>query len=164
MLWIELTLQSMDWVTDSYSQIAAICNFIAFGALCVCIAYLFITAALGQIWQKPYKGYSAGALLFIIVLLLTHFLLKDSYGIYILLPPVNTLYFTEFMHVIQYLASVGVIVLGTFFCLFGVLRFFDKSYGKACMSCLTWLIILFIIHYYIHDEFGVLIILPPTLW
>lgn len=153
----------LDIFYESYNQLMAIFNYICFAALVVLIAYLFITTAMGQIWAKPYKGYSITAIVSIITLLGLHFSL-EAFGISLLVPPNQTYYFVEFMHFIQYIASISVVIIGTILFLAVVIGKFDGAYNKVAMSALVALILLGIIHWYVEDTFGVLIIFPPTLW
>jgi small basic protein len=85
-------------------------------------------------------------------------------GIPLLVPPIGTLYFTEFMHVIQYFATFAVIILAAVIFGTALLSRLDKSYSKTFMSALLFLIVIVVIHWYIFDNFGIPLIFPPNLW
>ncbi len=152
-----------DLAGDIYSSTMAVVNYICFAALCCCCVIAYLSSAIGQ-FRGSYKGLAVGSVLTIIVLFVTHYILLDNFGIPLLVPPIGTIYFTEFMHIIQYLATFSVIILGALIFATALLSKLDGSYGHAFTSAVMFLIVLIIIHYYINDSFGVPIIFPPNLW
>ena len=156
-------LYIFDLAGDVYSSAMAVVNYICFAALCCCIAIVFVSGAIGQ-FDKYYKHLAVGGILGIVVLVVIHIIILDNLGIPLLVPPIGTIYFTEFMHIIQYLASFAVIILGAVIFVAAFLSKLDHSYGKLFTSALMFLVVLIIIHMYVRDEFGVLIIFPPNLW
>jgi hypothetical protein len=153
----------LDLAGGTYSQIMAVVNFICFGSLCGCAAYVFVAVVLGH-FSNQYKRYAMSALVAFGVLLIIHFTLLEHTGITLLVPPVDTPYFTAFIHVIQYLASISVVVLAAATFLMAVLSRLDKAYHHGFVNGVIYLIILAVIHWYVFDNFGIQIIFPPTLW
>jgi len=152
----------LDIIVDSYSQFMAIINFVCFGSVCICIAYIFVVVALGQL-SYWYKRLAIGAVVTLVVLFSLHFILAD-FGITLLVPPVNTIYFTEFMRIIQYIASVSIVLVATYVFVAAALSRADKRYSQGVVSGMIYLAILVIIHLYILENFGIKIIFPPNLW
>ena len=156
-------LNLLNIIGESYSLAMAVINFACFGSVCVCIGYLFVAAALGM-FDKKYKGIAFSALLWVIIMFVLHFILLETFGIPVLLPPVDTLFFTEFMHVIQYIASFSLVIVTAFIFVMVALSRADKSYNHSVVSALIYLGLLIIIHFYVEDNFGIKIIFPPNLW
>ena len=161
---IGLDYSILDFAGESYSQVMAIVNFVCFGAFIFCATYIFVMAALGQFQAKPYKYFFFSSFLVLIVLLIIHFGLLETYGIPLLVPPVGTPYFTEFIHVMQYVASVAVVILGALVFVTAALTRIDPGFQKGVVSTLSVLVILLVIDYYIQDNFGIKLIFPPNLW
>jgi hypothetical protein len=152
-----------DLAGDIYSSAMAVVNYICFATLCFCCVIVYLASAIGQ-FHGSYKGLAVSGLLSIIVLVVIHIILLDNFGIPLLIPPIGTIYFTDFMHIIQYLASFAVIILGALIFATAFLSKLEGSYGHVFVSALMFLIVLIIIHTYINDEFGIPIIFPPNLW
>jgi hypothetical protein len=150
-------LQLLDVVGDSYSMVLVIVNFSCFGAV---ISLSVIAYCLSVIYRKAPIPW----LLSLIILFVIHFIMLDNLGIPLIVPPVNTPYFTEFMHIMQYIASIAILLLCAIIFITAVLSKLDKFYGRTFMSAFLCLIILVVIHYYIEENFGVLLIFPPNLW
>jgi len=147
---------------DFYEPILAVVNFICFGALLVCCAILFLSVALDQL--TGIKKMTMPALITIIVLFIIHGVLLAEVHIPLLVPPIGTLYFTEFLRIIQYLASITILLLGAYIFLCAAIRQIDAGYGKRFMTGIAFLILLLVVHQYVLDEFGIPIIFPPTMW
>jgi len=156
-------LELCDVIVESYNQILAIVNYICFAAVIICCVYIYCVLVIGQV-ERFYKHLAISALIILIVLVIIHFVMLDSFGIPLIVPPVNTLYFTEFMHVMQYIASVAIIILCAIIFLTAVLSKIDHFYGRTFMSAFLCLIVLLVIHFYIEDMFGIRLIFPPNLW
>jgi hypothetical protein len=153
----------MDIGGDIYSPILATVNFICFGALLVCCLLVYFGVTVDQ-FKNQYKHVTPGALLTLIFLLVLHYILVDSLHIPLLVPPLNTPYFTAFLRVIQYLASIAFVLLLAVLFLLAVVGRFDKRYSEKFTSSFIYWVILVIIHAYLQSEFGILLIFPPTLW
>jgi hypothetical protein len=156
-------LELLDVVGETYSLICAIGNYIAFGSLVLCCLYVFWASTVGQI-SKGYKQAAIVALIWVCVLIGIHVYFSEALGIPIIVPPVESGFFLVFMRVIQYFASIAVILLCAILFIAAVLKNFDGKYGQYLVSALLFLIILIGLHMYILDEFGVAIIFPPNLW
>ncbi len=141
----------------------AIANFVCFGAVCVCAVIIFVMVTLGQ-FNRYHRTIAFSTLLVLISLIVIHIVLVENFGITLLVPPINTLYFTEFIHVIQYLASITVVILAAIVFLMAALSRVDNWYQHGFVSGVAYLILLGIIHWYVLDNFGIPIIFPPTLW
>lgn len=159
-------LYLLDVAGDGYSYALAIMNFIAFGSLCALIAYIFCAAAFGLLTNqaKYARGLFYGSIFMVFILFTLHYLLLENFGIPVLVPPVGTPYFTEFMHVIQYIASISVIAIGAIIFITAALSKVDGFYGKFTVSGIIYLGILLLIHMYVEQETGIKIIFPPNLW
>ncbi|MFX1293374.1 MAG: hypothetical protein ACFFD2_00750 [Promethearchaeota archaeon] len=160
---IMINLIILGFAEDSYNQILAIANFLCFGAVCLCVVAIFIIITVGQFIGK-YKSIALISLFILICLFTIHFILLDLTGIPLLVPPVKTIYFTEFMHILQYIASFAVLILGVIIFTMAALSRLDKGYQHYLISGVISLIILLLIHYYLFESFGIQLIFPPTLW
>jgi len=158
---LELLMHIME--IDLYSPFMAFINYICFCSLVLCCLYVYWAATVGQI-SKGYKQAAIVALLWVCILIGVHVYFTEAFGIPLILPPVNTAFFITFMHVIQYFASIAVILLCAFLFIMAVLKNLDGKYGQHMVSALLFLIILICLHTYVLDEFGVPIIFPPNLW
>ena len=153
-----------DIAQDSYDYVMAIINYVCFGSVCACAVILCIMLIIGQ-WDYWYKRLATGALIALITLFVIHFWLEAEVGIPLIVPPVDTVYFTEFMHVIQYIASISVLILGGYVFACGALKLVDNhQFGRAFMGGIFALGIIIILHGYLLDNFGILLIFPPNLW
>jgi hypothetical protein len=156
-------LYLLDLAGDVYSNVMAVINYICFTALCLCVVIIYIAGVIGQ-FQGNYKSMAGGSIIVLIILIVVHFVMLSNFGIPLLVPPINTPYFTDFMHVIQYLATFAVVILLAVILVMALLSRLDHSYGHAFTSALIFLIVILIIHFYIYNEFGIKIIFPPNLW
>jgi hypothetical protein len=153
----------LDLAGDMYSSLMAIVNYVCFAALCGCCVVVYIAGVIGQL-QHFYKHMAVVAIMIIVVLFVVHYFMLENLGIPLLVPPIGTPYFTDFMHIIQYLATFAVVILGAVIFVTALLSRLDHLYGHAFMSALLFLIVIVIIHYYINDNFGVPLIFPPNMW
>ncbi|MHA1649414.1 MAG: hypothetical protein ACTSYB_04390 [Candidatus Helarchaeota archaeon] len=153
----------LDMVQETYSQVMAIINYICFGAFVLCCVFFYITAVVGQ-FDRYYRHMAVGSLIGIVVLLILHFAFLDWLKIPLIVPPLDTPYFLEFMHVLQYIASLMVVILVAVIFIFAVLRQLDYYYKHAFVSAFIYLIIILTIHWYLEENFGILLIFPPNLW
>jgi small basic protein len=156
-------LYLLNLVGDTYSSVMAVVNYVCFAALCGCCVIIYIAGVVGQ-FHHYYKTMAVGSFLLVVVLCVIHYFLLQNLGIPLLVPPVGSPYFTEFMHVIQYLVTLAVVILGGVIFGTALLSRFDRFYSHAFMSALMFLIVLVGIHYYIFDSFGIPLIFPPNLW
>ncbi len=157
-------LQLFDLAQDSYNQILAIVNYICFGSVCFCVVVLFVAILIARLdWW--YKHIATAALIALITLFVVHFWLLGEVGIPLIVPPVDTIYFTEFMHIIQYIVTITVVVVGAYIFGAAALKLVDEyQFGKAFMSGLFYLILMLFIHGYFEQNFGIKLIFPPNLW
>jgi len=153
----------MNLGTDFYSPIMAVINYVCFVSLVVCCLYVYWAATIGQI-SKGYKQAAVVALLWICILIGLQVYLTSTFGITLIVPPINTPFFTEFMHVIQFLATIAVVLLGAIIFILALLKNLSSEYGKQMVSAIIFLIILISIHSVLVSEFGVPLIFPPNLW
>lgn len=153
----------LDVFSDTYNGILAVVNFVCFAAVILCCVFIYIAGVVGQ-FERYYKHLAVSAIIGLITLFLIHFYMVENLGIPLILPPVGTPYFTEFMHIMQYLASVAVIILGAFLSVMMVLKYIDRYYSRSFMNALLFLIVIVVIHIYLEDTFGVKLIFPPNLW
>ncbi|MHA1130355.1 MAG: hypothetical protein ACTSQI_15145 [Candidatus Helarchaeota archaeon] len=153
----------LDWAGETYSQFMAIVNYICFGAVCVCLVIVFVMITLGQ-FSHYHKTLAISTLTVAILLIMIHWILVNNFGITLLVPPIGTPYFNEFMHVVQYISSIMVVILAAFTFLMAVLSRVDHWYQHGFVSGFAYLILLGLIHWYILDNFGIPLIFPPTLW
>jgi hypothetical protein len=156
-------LETLDIVGESYSSIMAIVNFILFATLCICIAFIFVIWAIGQ-YDGGYKHLAHAAFLVVIGLFIIHYISCTYFGIPLLVPPIETEYFTLFIHVIQYVVTIAFVFLCVAIFIFALISRVDRSYSHAFMSACVAFAILIGIHFYIADQFGVSLIFPPTMW
>ena len=156
-------LELMDIVGESYSVFMAIVNYVIFGVLCILIAFIFVIWAIGQ-YDGGYKHLANAAILVVIGLFVIHYISYTYFGIPLLVPPIQTEYFTTFIHVIQYVVTIAFVFLCVAIFIFALLSRLDRSYGHAFMSATIAWAILIGIAFYISDEFGVQLIFPPTMW
>ena len=155
-------LYLLDLAGDIYSSVMAVVNYICFTAFCACCVIIYVAGAIGQ-FHSYYKSMAIGSFLTVVVLLVAHFSLQN-FGITILVPPIGTPYFTEFMHVIQYLVTIAVVILVIVIFATALLSRLDRYYTSALRSAVIFLIVLICLHYYIYDNFGISLIFPPNLW
>ncbi len=152
-----------DFIADFYNQTWAVVSYIFFGSVVVSCLYIYWAAMVGQI-AKGYKQAAIVALMWVCILIGVHVYLTQAFHMPILVPPIGSPFFTEFMHVIQFLASMAVVFLFGFLCIVMVLKNVAGEYGKHVMSALIFLAILFFLHQFIVGQFGIPLIFPPTLW
>ena len=160
---VDKVLYLLDIAGDVYSATMAVVNYICFAALCGCCVIVYVSGVIGQ-FDRYYKHLAVGGIIAIVLLFVIHYILLDNFGIPLLVPPIGTIYFTEFMHIIQYIATFAVVILGATIFITALLSKLDHFYGHAFTSALLFLIVIIILHYYINDNFGVPLIFPPTLW
>ncbi len=156
-------LYLLDLVQESYSQVMAIINFICFGAFFACCVFFYVAVVIG-IFDYYTKHVATTSLIVIITLLITHFVMLDNLGIPLIVPPIGTIYFTEFIHVMQYIASIAVVVLLACIFLLALLSRFDRRYQHQFVSAFLMLVVIGMLHVYILDNFGIPLIYPPNLW
>lgn len=152
-----------DIANDAFAQFMVIVNYVCFGLLVGACLYIYWAAMIGQV-TKPYKQAAVGAFIGVCVLIGLHSVLVTKFGITLLVPPIGTPYFMDFIRVIQFLASVAVVLLATFIFVAAALKNLAKEYGKHLMSALIFLGILILLHNYVLEETGVPLIFPPNLW
>ena len=115
----------LDVAQDSYNQILAIVNYVCFGSVCFCVVILFIAIVISRLdWW--YRHLVTGALITLIVLFVVHFWLLGEVGIPLIVPPVDTIYFTEFIHVIQYIVTITVVVAAAYVFAAAALKLIDE--------------------------------------
>lgn len=141
----------------------AVINYICFGSLVGCCVYIYWAAMIGQV-SKSYKQLAVGALIYVCILIGVHSVLVTEFGITLLMPPIETPYFIEFIRVIQFLASVAVVLLAAFIFAAAALKNIAKEYGKHAVSALIFLVILIFLHNWVLEQTGVPLIFPPNLW
>lgn len=153
----------LDVVQDTYSAVLATVNFICFAMVMLCAVYIFVIVVMGQ-FSGWYKHLAVGAIATFATLLIVHFYMIDTFGIPLILPPMNTPYFVEFMHIIQFIATIAVLILGAYIFAVATLKNIDRYYGRQMVSAVLCLIILIAIHMYLYDAFGIQLIFPPDMW
>ena len=156
-------LEVVDIVGETYKQVQAIVSYGCFTMVIICCVYLYCVVVIGQV-QRFYKHLAVGLGIVLILLFGIHFYMLETFGIPLIVPPIGTLYFTEFMHVMQFIASIAILLLCGIIFGTAVLSKLDHFYGRTFMSAFLCLIVLVVIHFYIADNFGVLLIFPPNLW
>ena len=125
----------------------------------VCFSWI---AVIGQ-FSKVYRRVAVLLLLGIGVILGLHFLMKGLLQIPRLVPPTGTLYFSEFISIIQYITSFAVILLFGIIAGRALLRILDNQYGKLLVSSFLFLFILLGLNYWMSREFTIpLIYLPDS--
>jgi len=156
-------LYLLDIADETYSSVMAVVNYVCFAALCGCCVVVYFAGVIGQL-QNYYKGIAVGAIIGVIVLLVINYFFIQYLGISLLVPPIGTPYFTDFMHVIQYLASIAVVLLAIVIFATALLSKLDRYYSHTLMSALLFLFVIVGLHFYIYNIFGILLIFPPNLW
>jgi uncharacterized membrane protein YhfC len=117
----------------------------------------------GQI-SKPQKQAAVGALIWVCILIGIHCYLVNAFNIPLLVPPLGTPFFVQFMQVIQYLVTIAVLLLVGFIFIVIGLKMLDKRFETYLMSALMFLGVLIFLHFYILGAFGVPLIFPPAMW
>lgn len=130
-------IEVMDFAGDFYSPFMAVINYVLFCSLMICCLYVYWAAIVGQV-AKGYKQVAVVAFIWVCILIGVHLYLVDAFGITLLVPPVGTPFFTEFMHIIQFFASIAVVLLFAFVCITALLKNFAKEYGKYMVSALLF--------------------------
>ena len=153
----------LDLAEEAYSSIMIVVNFICFGALCLCITFIFVVWTIGQ-YDGAYKHVAHGAFLLVIGLLVIHYITSTYFGIPLVVPPMGTPYFAEFMHIIQYVVTIAFVFLLIALFILGIVSRLDHFYSHPFMSACIAFVILVGLHFYVADQFGVMLIFPPTLW
>ena len=153
----------MDLGTTVYDSVMAVVNYICFASLILCCLYIYLTATIGQI-AKVYKQAAIVAFIWVCILIGVHSYMVTYLGIPLLVPPLGTPYFVDFMHVIQYIMTLAVILLFAFCAIVILLKQLSSEFGKHAFSGLIFLFFLIGLHIYIQAEFGVPLIFPPTMW
>lgn len=138
---------------DLYNPVMAVVNYICFCIFFCCCVMIYVIAEL-----SPKKNKQIALLCIIIlgILLGLHFFLYKGFNISLLVPPLDTFYFTKFFQVIQYITYILVIflVIMTLFLVF--LKFLNKKYERILMKTLIYLIIFLTIYYIIIPKFELL--------
>ena len=153
----------MDLGTEVYNPILAVVNYICFASLILCCLFIYLTATIGQI-AKGYKQAAMVAFIWVCILIGVHSYMVTYFGIPLLVPPLGTPYFIDFMHVIQYITTITVLLLACFFFIVVLLKQFSSEFGKHAFSALIFLFLLIGLHTYVLAEFGVPLVFPPNLW
>ena len=153
----------MDFGTEFYDPFMAVVNCVCFVSLVVCCLYLYWAATVEKV-AKGYKQVAVGALVWICSLIGFHVYLIGAFGISLIVPPLNTPFFTEFMHVIQFLATIALVVLCAIIFIFAAVKNLIREYGHLVVTAIIFLVILVCIHFVLVSEFGVPLIFPPTRW
>jgi len=156
-------LYLLDIAGEMYSSVMAVVNYVCFGAICACCVVVYFAVVIGQ-FQNHYKGVAVGTTIGIVILLVINYFFIKYLGISLLVPPIGTPYFTDFMHVIQYLASIAVVLLAIVIFATALLSKLDRYYSHTLMSAVLFLFVIVGLHFYIYNNFGILIIFPPNLW
>lgn len=153
----------MDLGTVVYDSVLAVVNYICFASLILCCLYIYLAATIGQI-AKVYKQAAVVAFIWVCILIGMHSYSVNYLGIPILVPPIGTPYFEEFLHVVQFIMTLAVLLLFGFFAIMALLKQLSSEFGKHAFSALIFLIFLVGLHVYISAEFGVPLIFPPGMW
>ncbi len=152
-----------DAIGDSYSVIMAIVNYVCFGAFILCCVLFYAVVVIG-LFDRYYKHVAVSTMIIIIILIIIHWIALDNFGIPILVPPLGTPYFIDFMHIMQYIASVSIVLLLAAIFIFAILGRFDYFYQRQFSGAFIYFVILIVLHFYLEDTFGIKLIFPPNLW
>jgi len=152
-----------DALSGFYDSLMEIVSTICFCSLIICCVYIYWAAVVGQI-SKPQKQAAVGALIWVCILIGIHCYLVNAFNIPLLVPPLGTPFFVQFMQVIQYLVTIAVLLLVGFIFIVIGLKMLDKRFETYLMSALMFLGVLIFLHFYILGAFGVPLIFPPAMW
>lgn len=133
-------------------------SFLIFVICFVCFSWITV---IGQ-FSKAYRRVAMFLLLGISVMLGLHFLMKRFLQVPLLVPPTGTLYFNEFICIIQYLTSFAVILLFGIIAGRTLLWLLDNHYGKLLVSSFLFLFILLGLNYWMSREFAIPLIYIPA--
>ena len=153
----------LDFVQDVYSQVMAIVNYVCFGAVCLCFLYIYVAYTIGQ-FNGYYKHGAVGSFVIVVVLFGIHFYMLETFQIPLIVPPLETPYFTDFFRPIQGIASISLIVLLCAIFTLAPLSRVDSYYGRSLVSAIICLIVMIVIHFWLEENFDILLIFPPNLW
>lgn len=132
-------------------------SFLIFVICSVCFSWI---AVIGQ-FSQAYRKVAVSLLLGIGIMLGIHFLMKEFLQLPLLVPPMDTPYFNEFICIIQYIMSFAVILLFGIIAGRALLRILDNHYGKLLVSSFLFLFILLGLNYWTSREFAIPLIYIP---
>jgi hypothetical protein len=134
-------------------------SFLIFVICSVCFSWITV---IGQ-FSKLYRRFTVFLLLGIGIMLGLHFLIKEFLQVPLLVPPTGTLYFNEFICIVQYITSFAAVLLFGIIAGRALLLVLDKHYGKLLISSVLFLFILLGLNYCMFREFAIpLIYLPDS--
>ncbi len=133
-------------------------SFLIFVICFVCFSWITV---IGQ-FSKVYRRVAMLLLLGISVMLGLHFLMKRFLLVPLLVPPTGTLYFNEFICIIQYISSFAVILLFGIIAGRTLLWILDNHYRKLLVSSFLFLFILLGLNYWMSKEFAIPLIYIPA--
>jgi len=136
-------------------------TYISFLIFVICFVCFSWIAVIGQ-FSKAYRRVAVFLLLGIGIMLGLHLLTKEFLQVPFLVPPFGTLYFNEFVSIIQYVTHFAVILLFGIIAGRVLLRVLDKQYGKLQVSSFLFLFILLVLNFWTSREFAIPLIYIPN--